>query len=425
MTADLHGGRRGTAGCPALRRCVGIEPDIFAERHWGRRPLLSPAAHLPTTFDDLLTLHSVDELLSSRGLRTPFLRVARDGTVVSSAEFTGSGGVGAQVADQVIDDRVLRLFAEGCTLVLQGLHRLWPPLIEFAGQLGLDLGHPVQVNAYVTPASSRGFAAHYDVHDVFVLQVAGQKRWTVHDPVHQAPLRTQPWQDRSEKVADRAAQPPLLDEVLSPGDALYLPRGYLHSAQALGGVSAHLTVGVHVVTRYHLVEALVERLRALAGEEPELRAALPLGIDVGDPAQLEPLVTATMRALVHTMRDSDPAEVARLVRDRVWAGSRPSPIRPLGQARAAAIVAPGDRVRMRAGLRHAMHTDSEQVVLDLPGDQLVLPAPTAPALAVLLSGDPVPVGELPGLAVSDQIGLVGRLLREGVLVPLGEPGTVT
>ena len=40
------------------------------------------------------------------------------------------------------------------------------------------------------------------------------------------------------------------------GRVLYLPRGWLHSAAAQDDVSAHLTVGVHVVTRYALVEAL-------------------------------------------------------------------------------------------------------------------------------------------------------------------------
>src|SRR3712207_7506877 len=98
---------------------------------------------------------------------------------------------GAEVADQVSSDAVLRLFADGSTVVLQGLHRLWPPLIEFADSLAADLGHPTQVNAYVTPPSSRGFSPHYDVHDVFVLQVAGEKHWTIHAPVLDDPLRSQ------------------------------------------------------------------------------------------------------------------------------------------------------------------------------------------------------------------------------------------
>ena len=55
---------------------------------------------------------------------------------------------------------------------------------------------PRQVNAYVTPAQNTGFSDHYDVHDVFVLQVAGEKRWRIREPVHPSPLRDQPWTDR-------------------------------------------------------------------------------------------------------------------------------------------------------------------------------------------------------------------------------------
>ena len=88
------------------------------------------------------------------------------------------------------------LFADGATLVLQALHRTWPPLIEFTQQLAADLGHAVQVNAYVTPPQSRGFDDHYDVHDVFVLQVSGEKRWRIHEPVHEVAV-ARPAVDRS------------------------------------------------------------------------------------------------------------------------------------------------------------------------------------------------------------------------------------
>ena len=151
--------------------------------------------------------------------------------------------------------------------------------MAFAAQLADDLGHPVQINAYITPPQSQGFSAHYDVHDVFVLQIAGEKQWFIHEPVFESPLRSQPWNDRSTAVAEAATQAPVIDTVLRPGDALYLPRGYLHSAKALGGVSVHLTVGIHPVTRYALVEALL----ALAADDLSLRTSLPLGVDLSDP----------------------------------------------------------------------------------------------------------------------------------------------
>ena len=103
------------------------------------------------------------------------------------------------MADQASDDKLLRLFADGATIVLQGLHRTWEPVLDFTQDLAADLGHPVQVNAYVTPAQNTGFSDHYDVHDVFVLQVAGEKRWRIREPVHPSPLRDQPWTDRKRR----------------------------------------------------------------------------------------------------------------------------------------------------------------------------------------------------------------------------------
>ena len=95
---------------------------------------------------------------------------------------------------------VLREFAAGATIVLQGLHRSWPPLRAFTRRLVAELGHPAQVNAYITPESARGFDPHYDVHDVFVLQVSGEKHWSVHAPVREHPRPDEAWSQRRAAV---------------------------------------------------------------------------------------------------------------------------------------------------------------------------------------------------------------------------------
>src|SRR5205085_7623916 len=132
--------------------------QVFAEENWGRAPRLSRAADLPADFDDLFDARAVDELVSERGLRTPFVRMAKDGAVRPAASFTRGGGAGATIADQAADDKVLSALADGSTLVLQGLHRTWPPLVAFGTQLADELGHPVQINAYITPPQNQGFA---------------------------------------------------------------------------------------------------------------------------------------------------------------------------------------------------------------------------------------------------------------------------
>ena len=76
------------AGGGALQRCVACGSDRFGADYWGRAPLLTRAAELGRGFDDLLDLAAVDELVSRRGLRTPFLRMAKDGAVLPAARFT-------------------------------------------------------------------------------------------------------------------------------------------------------------------------------------------------------------------------------------------------------------------------------------------------------------------------------------------------
>lgn len=408
----MAGGTGGPTSRPALRRCVHVDPDEFARDTWSRAPLLSTATRLGSTYDDLFSLAAADELLSRRGLRTPFVRLAKGGSVVPPARYTRSGGTGALVADQVADDRVLELFLDGHTIVLQGLHRLWPPLVDFAGALGTDLGHPVQVNAYITPASSKGFSAHYDVHDVFVLQVAGEKRWRIHEPVHPHPLRHQPWTDHRDAVVARAQEEPAIDTVLRPGDALYLPRGYLHAAEALGGVSCHLTVGVHPVTRHSVLEALLD----LVVDEPALRTSLPLGADVANPAAVAADVDATVAALVARLRTVTAAEVADRLGARHVTGNRPGPVGPLAQAAALGALSADSVLVARPHQRHVLRAEGDHLLLCLFDRTLEMPAGATKAVRALLDGERMRVGSLPGLDPEDALALARRLVREAVAV---------
>jgi hypothetical protein len=397
---------------PALRRCVAGDLDEFANSYWGSRALLSRGPDLPAPYDDLFSLDAVDELLSRRGLRTPFLRIAKNGAVVGDGQFTGPAGVGAEIADQVRDDKVAALFAGGHTVVLQALHRTWPSLVDFSTQLAADAGHPVQINAYVTPAESQGFSAHYDVHDVFVLQVAGEKHWTVHEPVHVDPLRNQPWTDHARAVEAAARdKAPVIDEVLRPGDALYVPRGFLHSAKALGGVSAHLTVGLHTLTRY----LLVQELAALAADQASLRTALPLGFDPGDPEQLAEILPEVVALFTEELRTTTPDALAARLRRRTWSNNRPAPLPPLAHAASIASLAIGTTVRLRKGLRCRV-VPGDPVVLQLPDRTITFPPTTTAAVTELTSGKDCKVGNLPNLTPEDQLVLVRRLLTEAVLV---------
>ncbi|WP_329275442.1 cupin domain-containing protein [Streptomyces sp. NBC_00691] len=376
-------------------RLISLSREEFALAVWGRTPLLSRRV---SDFSDLFSASAVDELLSRRGLRTPFLRVAKDGSTAPESSFTSPGGVGASVADQLDDTALWRSFADGSTLVLQALHRTWGPVTDLATRLGTELGHPVQANAYVTPPQSRGFDDHYDVHDVFVLQVAGTKRWIVHEPVHPDPLRDQPWTAHRAAVADAARGEAYLDAVLEPGDVLYLPRGWLHAAEALGAVSIHLTLGVHTWTRHALAEQLAEAALASLRDDEEMRGSLSLGVD-GPVDELD----FVRRRLAAALTEADPTPLFHRTRR---GQARPAPMGPLAQLGALHSLAPDTPVRLRealearlAGLRLATRVGW----LDLAEADL-------PSMLQVLDGGTRSAGEL-GLP------FVERLLRAGVLVP--------
>ncbi len=135
----------------------------------------------------------------------------------------------------------------------------------FCRSLEPTLGHPAQANAYYTPRGSQGLPVHHDTHDVFVLQVAGEKRWLVYEPALELPLRNQ-------KYTAEMGEPgtPVHDLVLRPGDMLYLPRGWLHEALTSDSDSLHLTVGVNVVTWLDAFKAALEE----CGDEPGFRRSI-------------------------------------------------------------------------------------------------------------------------------------------------------
>src|SRR5215213_348257 len=160
--ATGHHRRQAVDAAPdPVRRCIGDHADRFAADIWDTAPLYVPGVD-SAAFGDLFSTWAVDELVSNRGLRTPFARMAKEGSVLPERVFTRSGGSGASIADQLADDKVLAQLAGGATLVLQALHRTWPPLVDFGSALAARLGHPVQINAYITPAQNQGFSPHYD-----------------------------------------------------------------------------------------------------------------------------------------------------------------------------------------------------------------------------------------------------------------------
>jgi bifunctional lysine-specific demethylase and histidyl-hydroxylase NO66 len=403
---QAHDPRR---GAPALARCVG-DPAAFARDIWARRPLVRQLATgdrevaAPGSgegFEDLLTLDAVDHLLSSTALRTPAFRLVRGGSVLPHASYTKTGRISSVPMTGLADP--FRIFAEfdaGATIVLQGMHRYWPPVARFCRSLELALGHPCQANAYVTPPGAAGLALHEDSHDVFVLQAFGSKHWEV----HAAPA----------EMADGGREP--VHAVLRPGDALYMPRATPHAARTQEALSGHLTVGILATTWRTLVDDVATRLKGQASlglDEP-----LPVGYHV----ELDAFRAATRERLAELARHvdkMDPAELADGAADR-FLTTRPALARGgLVDAWRARSLDDDTLVRRRDGVICELRIRGERLGALLGDRELRMPSwaePAMRAIATLPAGGAMRPRDLDGeLDAESRVVLVRRLVREGLL----------
>ena len=389
----------------ALERAVCVDAATFAAEHWSRTPVLSRAKQLPATFEDLLSPDDVDELLADRALRTPFFRTVSEGGGLPTPVRSVTAGA-RRIGDLVDGDALAAQYADGATLVLQSVHRLHPPVARFCRELAAELGHATQCNAYITPGGEhQGFDYHHDTHDVFVLQVSGRKRWIVYEPVVRLPLASQP-QAGAHLVPDGVE--PLLDVELEAGDALYLPRGYVHAALTTDASSVHLTVGVLSTTWYDVLTDAV----SLAGADEAFRDALPV----------QPLDTLSvgdfLRRAAAWLEQLPAADVEAVVARRLHRAVPVEPMRLLAHDAALRGLTSSTVLRPRRGVGGAVRVDGDAVVLTLPGRTVTLPALAEPALRRLLSGPCTPGDlQLAGLDEPGALVLARRLLREGAVVP--------
>ena len=402
----------------ALARCVG-DVERFLAEHWSRAPVLCRGAD-PHGFADLFSLDDVDAVIASSLPRVPEFRLVRDGEPLDPAAYTTTMQIGGRSVSGVGDPgRIFDEFAAGATIVLQTLHRWWAPLARFCRALELELQHPVQTNAYVTPAGSRGLAVHHDTHDVFVLQLAGHKHWDVYEPAVELPLPTQRWSKDRHQPGEH-----VLSAELGPGDVLYLPRGFAHSAASGDEVSAHLTVGVLVQTWADVARDLV---RSVA-DDVEFRQTLPVGFasDPGFPAA----VAAFVERLQKHVANVDAAALAEATTRRFWSSRPPILAGQLAQLALAERLSDRSVVRRRPeacchlSLESGDDAGVERLVVALGDRELRMPAVLEAAVRRLSSGAAIEVADLAGeLDADSRLVLVRRLVREGLLEVLDPPPT--
>jgi hypothetical protein len=395
----------GTGG--ALRRCIRSDERAFFDEVWGKRPLLVEHRD-DAAFGDLFSLEAVDRILAGTFPRRPAIRLVKDGKELPASSYVRTVSLGSEWLRDVIDaGRVYDAFQHGATIVVQGLQRYWEPVVRFARDLELTLSHPVQVNAYVSPPGERGLGVHYDTHDVFVLQVAGSKRWNVHERAIEAPLPHQ-----RVKGACTATES-LIETELRTGQSLYMPRGYLHEAIATGQISVHLTVGMLCYTWKDLIDEAMKDVEDVV----EFREALPAGF-ANEPAAHAPAIAEKLRALAAWIEARDAGALSEGIAKRFLSTRAPIRFGQFEQIPLIEALAAHSELRLREGSVLKIERRDEERIAVLLGDRtLTMPATLEDALRFAGSGVPFRPVDLDVFFedAADGIAFARRLAREGLV----------
>ncbi len=308
----------------------------------------------------------------------------------SSYTRTGATLAGQPLTGLVDARKVIDLFEGGATVVLQGLHRYWPPLTRLVAELELELGHPCQANAYLTPSGSQGFAVHSDSHDVFVFQTHGSKLWEVYAAPGEAAHKAR-------------------EVLLEPGLSMYLPTGTPHAARAQDTVSLHVTIGVNQLTWRTLLDRAV--LQAMGSVEAD--AHLPAGY-LDQPGLLADGLADRLDSLTRALAATDVVAVAdaqaRSFLEHRNVSLRGAVVDRMNLENVAADTA----LRRRPGKPCVLRAEDDRLHLYLGDRRLTVPARITDAVERARTLEVFTPDDL-GLDTQSALVLCRRLIREGLL----------
>lgn len=373
-----------------------LSVDEFTARYWDTKVLHVRRAD-PDYFRHILKLDDLDSIIAysipkEDGKPAPLMVIENRKHAPAPLDLAGGG-------------RYYDAYARGSTLVFNSLHRRWTPVGELCRAISDHFRCPVIGNAYLTPQDAQGFPAHFDSHDVIVLQLHGEKTWRLRGVGQERPLGP----PHRVRPLDVKALPKGSEVRMRPGDVLYIPRGIVHEASTADTSSLHLTIAV---LAFSVEDLLIEAVRVLTERRAGLRRSLALPSSKADRAAMRTrLVRELSRLDARTLLAAEQRLEARRVQEESWT---------LPGGRFAAIDRSGaleltTRVVKRRGMPCSAVVDAGSVMFGFPGEQMVSPAAVAPALEFIRDHDAFRVGDLPGLGDQAKQVLVRRMIKSGLL----------
>jgi lysine-specific demethylase/histidyl-hydroxylase NO66 len=250
--------------------------ETFIADHYGKRPVQirgeSPRG-------GLLSMQRLEELLSVRPHWTEDnLKLILNSRPIMGEHFFEEAQAGRtpRRADPAKIELFLRM---GASLVGDHIEDIDRNVRDAAAMLSEQFAGTAGANVYCSFKGIRAFNSHCDLHEVFAVQLEGEKVWQIYENRADSPVETIHGPN-AQAIIDQAKGRVMMTVQMQPGDLLYIPRGYFHDALADTAASLHLTFGIAPLNGRYIFKLIEE----MAARDARFRAYLPDGRS--DPASL-------------------------------------------------------------------------------------------------------------------------------------------
>jgi ribosomal protein L16 Arg81 hydroxylase len=350
-------------------------------------------------YSNLFSRQEVEKLLNEKSFRFPALRLTKHGEEIQSSEYC---------TDKFVDMvQVRKRFSEGYTIILNSVHEQHAALKDMTNDLSVHIGHPFQTNVYITPSESQGFPAHYDTHDVFVLQVTGNKTWRIYSNSSTVlPSKTMEFNAKEHHPGTE------FKEIrLKQGDLLYLPRGVFHDALAESELSIHVTLGM---LNYTWTDLIIQSVLERAKFNPEWRKSLPANYSSKSIQQENQLFFST---LLEDLSKNTDLELAFHQFRKNLLRNLPTPVSNiLDSAQKINNIDLGTWVQHQPYKPFSLKKTAENISIDWAGYQVSFPAHTETTLTFVIQHQRFQLDTLPDdMDEASKLVLIKRLLNEDFL----------
>jgi ribosomal protein L16 Arg81 hydroxylase len=235
-----------------------VTPEEFLTQIAGKKPVHIPGPADKFTF--AMSWDHMNRILNQSNIWTPHtLQLVQDTVVLLPDQYArdGFGRDGAHT--YLVDfDKVKGLLRQGASLVLNEIETLTPGMKRIAEILGRQPGGKVQANLYCSWQKHQAFDVHFDTHDVFAMQIVGEKAWRIYqrhfkDPINHPAFKSHPAQFHHAHKGDL-----LMEFTMRPGDLVYVPSGFYHEALAESDSTVHISFSVVPLIGLDVVSMLFE-----------------------------------------------------------------------------------------------------------------------------------------------------------------------